>query len=629
MRQVVHCNGCNSQIPTPESIEGKPSPQFLKCETCGNELFWNGGLTDNSEPLILFSIEDSAENLETPEGMATEPNQESTEPRQSDESDLDDTNQIVDLEIKELDAGYLEIVAPEIADVEIADVEIADIEIADIEIADFEIADFEISQETPIEPASQPQSLVHAENVEEQTETSASDTRSQESEQLPSGSLEPQEHVIEQQVDLDPPNQSEQEPIVNDTVPAESFALELEIESEQDSHFSEPETHQSPTTENATDEIVADFEEEPFALGEPYLESEPNAESHAIDNAPVAELVVPVDSSPAVDWSVLGPTVPRRRPKEASAIRKILPPILGGLAAFPIATLILWYGFGKDIGTTGPTVAKYVPWIVPEKFRSMPFDSSPPNFASGRTQRSAPSTRNTLPTLNRGETIASPNDEANASAPTIASKKPEVAPEKPTTAEPKTNSKSESSVAKISESIAALRLLQVEMRNAKEGKGPIFVACQSKLKDLSKLAAELTGPSSRTWNKELEAISREILADPDIPRAMESVANKARKEIPAAVSGDFVATVIKVGEANEVSTNETWNLREKWQTDDKANPIPIEVLPGALLAGSGTLPATCMVFGRLLPIENSDFGASNNSSTGSNLVLKVHLLVPK
>jgi hypothetical protein len=62
MRQVVLCNGCNNQVPTPESLDGKPNPQFLRCETCGNEFFWNGGLTDNSEPLILFSVDDSAES---------------------------------------------------------------------------------------------------------------------------------------------------------------------------------------------------------------------------------------------------------------------------------------------------------------------------------------------------------------------------------------------------------------------------------------------------------------------------------------------------------------------------------------------------------------------------------------
>lgn len=66
----------------------------------------------------------------------------------------------------------------------------------------------------------------------------------------------------------------------------------------------------------------------------------------------------------------------RRRPAKhegVSWIRRIIPPVLGGLAAFPLATAILWYGFGKDIGSTGPTVAKYVPWIVPRHLRGSRF----------------------------------------------------------------------------------------------------------------------------------------------------------------------------------------------------------------------------------------------------------------
>ncbi|MFN8738681.1 MAG: hypothetical protein ACK5YR_02065 [Pirellula sp.] len=68
---------------------------------------------------------------------------------------------------------------------------------------------------------------------------------------------------------------------------------------------------------------------------------------------------------------------PSERPsrKEKSAIQKFLPPVLGGLAALPLATAILWYGFGKDIGGIGPAVAQYIPWIVPQKLRGSGFRS--------------------------------------------------------------------------------------------------------------------------------------------------------------------------------------------------------------------------------------------------------------
>jgi hypothetical protein len=69
-----------------------------------------------------------------------------------------------------------------------------------------------------------------------------------------------------------------------------------------------------------------------------------------------------------LDWQRMASrSRPRRRP--SSLLSQILPPILGGLSALPIALAILWYGFGRDIGNAGPTVAKFAPWIVPEPLR--------------------------------------------------------------------------------------------------------------------------------------------------------------------------------------------------------------------------------------------------------------------
>lgn len=63
------------------------------------------------------------------------------------------------------------------------------------------------------------------------------------------------------------------------------------------------------------------------------------------------------------------PAMARAKPPAASTLRRVLPPILGGMTAIPIAIGILWYGFGKDIGNAGPTVARYIPWLVPEHLR--------------------------------------------------------------------------------------------------------------------------------------------------------------------------------------------------------------------------------------------------------------------
>ncbi|GAB5403795.1 MAG: hypothetical protein Aurels2KO_20260 [Aureliella sp.] len=58
----------------------------------------------------------------------------------------------------------------------------------------------------------------------------------------------------------------------------------------------------------------------------------------------------------------------RMKRKQRSPIWFILQVVFGGLAAFPIALGILWYGVGKDVMDAGPTIARYAPWLVPEQF---------------------------------------------------------------------------------------------------------------------------------------------------------------------------------------------------------------------------------------------------------------------
>ena len=88
-------------------------------------------------------------------------------------------------------------------------------------------------------------------------------------------------------------------------------------------------------------------------------------------------------ASDSSEWPAFQPRsrsdLDRQRRKKRSPIWTILQMALGGLAAFPIAQLILWHGMGKDIFETGPIVAQYVPWIVPEQFRpSIAYDLNSP-----------------------------------------------------------------------------------------------------------------------------------------------------------------------------------------------------------------------------------------------------------
>lgn len=78
------------------------------------------------------------------------------------------------------------------------------------------------------------------------------------------------------------------------------------------------------------------------------------------------------------DWSNFEPIThdhyEKLKRKSRSPIWSILQIALGGFAAIPVALLILWHGLGRDIMDAGPTVARYVPWIVPQQFRPYPDD---------------------------------------------------------------------------------------------------------------------------------------------------------------------------------------------------------------------------------------------------------------
>ncbi|MFN3191671.1 MAG: hypothetical protein ACE361_14265 [Aureliella sp.] len=61
----------------------------------------------------------------------------------------------------------------------------------------------------------------------------------------------------------------------------------------------------------------------------------------------------------------------RMKRKKRSPFWSVAQVILGGLAAIPIALLILWHILGRDVADAGPTVARYIPWIVPERFHPL------------------------------------------------------------------------------------------------------------------------------------------------------------------------------------------------------------------------------------------------------------------
>jgi hypothetical protein len=61
-------------------------------------------------------------------------------------------------------------------------------------------------------------------------------------------------------------------------------------------------------------------------------------------------------------------TAPRPKKPQKNMVLEVVKVVLGGLAAIPIAQLILWWAAGTDPMETGPIIAKYVPAVVPQKF---------------------------------------------------------------------------------------------------------------------------------------------------------------------------------------------------------------------------------------------------------------------
>ena len=323
---------------------------------------------------------------------------------------------------------------------------------------------------------------------------------------------------------------------------------------------------------------------------------------------------------PSVDWSVLGAANPRRRQKEVSSIRKIVPPVLGGLAAFPIATLIMWYGFGKDIGSTGQTVSQYVPWIVPQKFRSRSSDFPRREFGSSGSLRSNSSrlnstTQNTLPTLNRENPVvaeaASVSSKAAVDLPTP--NPPESIPDdikEETTLVPSNPA--------LSETIVQLRTLQQEWETTpKAERSKMLQEYCAAIRQLSEQASQLKGRSAAVWRKDLEKIAREILAHANIPKAIQLGAIGKLTGVPSASTNDFIATIMTLGDREDPKPNAPWSLGERWPSHH--GDLPAEVLAGAWRPGTTNLPATCLVFGQLVESE----------APGSGLILRVHLILPQ
>jgi len=67
--------------------------------------------------------------------------------------------------------------------------------------------------------------------------------------------------------------------------------------------------------------------------------------------------------------SVYGRAPARKGKAKRSALKEVVSVVMGGLAAIPIAQVVIWWGMQRDPFEVGPPVGRYVPWVVPQEFR--------------------------------------------------------------------------------------------------------------------------------------------------------------------------------------------------------------------------------------------------------------------
>jgi len=102
-------------------------------------------------------------------------------------------------------------------------------------------------------------------------------------------------------------------------------------------------------------------------------------------------------------------TAGRARRQKGSPLRSVLSMVLGGLLAFPVAQLILWYLPGdlkRDFGL-GPVIAQYFPQIVPAKFHGQRTIASPAKAGAPQPDAS----RSLIPDFHAAEETEQQNED--------------------------------------------------------------------------------------------------------------------------------------------------------------------------------------------------------------------------
>jgi hypothetical protein len=264
----------------------------------------------------------------------------------------------------------------------------------------------------------------------------------------------------------------------------------------------------------------------------------------------------------------------RMKRKQKSPIWSVIPVVLGGLAAFPVALLILWYGFGKDVGEMGPKVAQYAPWIVPKQFHPVS-NSQPPKFQrkqqprlgeSGLPQLSEnmpkPTLAAELPEADTNETSLVPLKPANeeTSIGSTADDQPMSTEDNKSTETPKDNSNEDKN---IFESIRQINGKLVELIESIKSKSTSsdeqkdrFFAYYDQLADIAVALAEIdsNNPQRRLVDQEMSAIAKTVKQNEFYQTAFDKTSALKASEPPG--DGRGIAMILEVKESEP--------LRDLW-----------------------------------------------------------------
>jgi hypothetical protein len=355
-------------------------------------------------------------------------------------------------------------------------------------------------------------------------------------------------------------------------------------------------------------------------IDDPELESIERLQDHAEVEGEPSLSTQEMLSTQEISWAAIGAATARPKRAESSVLRKILPPILGGLCAVPIATAIMWYGFGRDLGTLGPTVAEFVPEIVPKHLRgSAGRAARQSNGRLPQLQRDHSSESNNLSRDRNSSANGEDNDIVESSVPpplppSLVSKDPpkrEKADEKDESTLLAAESSSPSLIPSLLKSI---RARQEALYESPKEKKPVLIAeFYRETVLLSQHSLNLQGRSGEAWKEEIAKLGRELLADSSCKKVLSYGPDGKLPDVPATRADDFLATWIELKEGIEMSkgkSTRSFSVSHLPQVSEFV--LAQEACRGSSVRG----PTTFFVLGKL----------GRSVSDPSKLVLEIHAI---